>query len=174
MILMDPRLRRLQGEIESVSRGMTDQQWSWHPPGKWSASEVLEHLYLTYTGTTKGFSRVMEAGEPTVTAPTWKQRVGKIVVLGFAHMPAGREAPKMARPRGLPTEKVVGEIASRIAEMDDMIRQCESKFGSGELLDHPVMGPLSGRQWRKFHLVHGLHHIQQVRSLKQRFETATR
>jgi len=52
--------------------------------------------------------------------------------------------------------------------MDDMIARCEEKFGSSsKLLDHPILGPLTGAEWRKFHLVHGRHHVKQIRRLRQ-------
>ncbi|MGZ7099671.1 MAG: DUF1569 domain-containing protein [Candidatus Angelobacter sp.] len=35
-------------------------------------------------------------------------------------------------------------------------------------MDHPVLGPLTAAEWRKFHLVHGLHHVKQIRSLRER------
>jgi hypothetical protein len=165
---LDPRLERLQREIADATTGMTAEQWIRHPAGKWCAAEVLEHLYLTYTGTIKGFERVLAAGEPRHTGATWRQRVGKLVVLGFGHMPGGREAPAMARPKGIPPEKVRTEIAGKIDEMDDLIRQCEEKWGTRRpLMDHLILGPLSGAQWRKFHLVHGLHHVRQIRGLRE-------
>jgi len=62
---------------------------------------------------------------------------------------------------------VLSEIALKIAEMDDCIARCEQKLGSRPaLLDHPILGPLTGSQWRKFHLVHGLHHAKQIRRLR--------
>jgi hypothetical protein len=52
--------------------------------------------------------------------------------------------------------------------MDAMIARCEKQQGrSRKLLDHPILGPLTGNQWRKFHLVHGLHHVKQIRRLRQ-------
>jgi hypothetical protein len=67
----------------------------------------------------------------------------------------------------MPPEKVLAEIGAKIAEMDDQIARCEQNFGSRrKLLDHPVLGPLTGAQWRKFHLVHGLHHVKQIRHLR--------
>jgi len=142
------------------------EQMNLHPPGKWCAAEVLEHLYLTYTGTTKGFESVAQAGKPLASAATLKQRVGAVMVIGFGYLPSGRESPRMARPRGIPQEKVVSEIGPAIAGMDDIIGGCEEKFGRSEkLLDHPILGPLTGAQWRKFHLVHGLHHLKQVQVL---------
>ena len=165
---MNPRLRRLQQEIAAAVAGLSPEQLSRHPPGKWCAAEVLEHLYLTYTGTTKGFERVIAAGKPLVTAQTWPQRGRKLVVVGLGYLPSGREAPPVARPRGLAPEKVLAEIGTKIAEMDDSIARCEQKLGSRrKLLDHPILGPLTAAQWRKFHLVHGLHHVKQVRRLRE-------
>jgi hypothetical protein len=164
---MDPQLKSLQEEIASAVAGLSAEQWDRHPPGKWCAGEVLEHLYLTYTGTAKGFSRVMEAGKLSVTPASWRQRGRKLVVVGLGYLPSGREAPAMARPKGLPRDKVRAEIAGQIAEMYKLIGRCEEKFGSGkQLLDHPILGPLTGVQWRKFHLVHGRHHLKQIRALR--------
>lgn len=164
---MDPRLQKLQAEIAAAVAPMSPAQLIAHPPGKWCAAEVLEHLYLTYTGTIKGFERVVEAGKSLATAQTWAQRGRTFVVVGLGHLPSGREAPPVARPRGVPPEKVRAEIGPKIGEMDDIIRRCEEKLGSRQkLLDHPILGPLTADQWRKFHLVHGLHHVKQLRRLR--------
>jgi hypothetical protein len=165
---MGPHLKRLQEEIASVVAGLSAEQMNLHPPGKWCAAEVLEHLYLTYTGTIKGFERVIKAGKVSTTPASWRQRGRKLVVVGLGYLPSGRESPPMARPKGLSREKVQAEIVGQIAEMDKMIGQCEEKFGGGKrLLDHPILGPLTGAQWRKFHLVHGLHHVKQIRKLRE-------
>jgi len=164
---MDPHLKMLQEDLAAVIAGLTAEQLHKHPPGKWCAAEVLEHLYLTYTGTTKGFSRVLESQKATTTPATWIQRRNLLVVLGFGYLPSGREAPSFSRPRGLPKEKVVAEIMEKISEMDEMITSCEKKLGGGKLLDHPILGPLTGAQWRKFHLVHGRHHMKQIQRLQE-------
>jgi hypothetical protein len=165
---MDPRLETLQSELSSVTEGLSPEQLSWRLRDKWCAAEILEHLYLTYTGTMKGFSRILEAGQPKVTTATWKQRVGLLVVLAFGYFPPGRESPPMARPRGLPPEKVRSEIAAKIADMDAVLTTCEKKFGlHTKILDHVILGPLTIAQWRKFHLVHGRHHIKQIQSLRR-------
>lgn len=164
---MDPRLQKLQAEIAAAVAPMSAAQLTAHPPGKWCAAEVLEHLYLTYTGTIKGFERIVEAGKPLATTQTWAQRGRTLVVVGLGHLPSGREAPPVARPRGVPPEKVRAEIGPKIGEMDDIIRRCEEKLGSRQkLLDNPILGPLTAAQWRKFHLVHGLHHVKQLRRLR--------
>src|SRR5262245_64776594 len=70
---MDPRLDRLKQSLESAVDGMSSEQLRWHLPGKWCAAEVLEHLYLTYTGTTRGMEKVIAAGAPLSSEPSMKQ-----------------------------------------------------------------------------------------------------
>src|ERR1700675_262497 len=164
---MDSRLEKLKQSLESAVEGMSSEQLSWHLPGKWCAAEVLEHLYLTYTGTIKGFAKVLEAGKPLATRVSMKQRVRSLVVVGFQHLPEGRQAPANTRPRGLPAEKVRSEVGVKIVETDTIIAQCEARFRRDiSLLDHPILGPLTAMQWRKFHLVHGRHHVKQLLRLR--------
>jgi hypothetical protein len=164
---MDSRLEELKQAVESSIEGLSSEQLGWYPPAKWCAAEVLEHLYLTYTGTIKGFTKVLEAGKPLATRASMKQRIRTLVVVKFQHMPKGRQAPTNTRPRGLPAEKLRSEVGAKIVEMDAIIAQCESRFGRrSRLLDHPILGPLTARQWRTFHLVHGRHHVKQLLRLR--------
>jgi Protein of unknown function (DUF1569) len=166
---VDRYLARLKREIESATAGLSPAQLTWCTGGKWCTAEIVEHLYLTYTGTTKGFSRVMEAGKSLARKPTWRDRSRALVVVEFGYLPGGRESPPVARPRGVPAEKVMAEIGPKLAEMDELMSQCAANFGSrAKLLDHPVLGPFSVEQWRKFHLVHGLHHVKQIRRLREK------
>jgi uncharacterized protein DUF1569 len=165
---MDTRLEKLKENLESAVDGMSRQQLSWHPPSKWCAAEVLEHLYLTYTGTIHGFERVIRKGKPLASRASMAHRVLTLVVVGLGRMPAGRKAPAMVLPKGLPAEQVRSEIGAKMAAMDAIIAQCEARFGRRvKLLDHPILGPLSAMQWRKLHLVHGRHHLKQLLRLRE-------
>jgi hypothetical protein len=164
---MNPRLEQLKDSLESAVDGMSSEQLSWHPPGKWCASEVLEHLYLTYTGTIKGLERVLTSGTPLATRASVAHRALTFVVVGLGHMPAGRRTPAVAQPRGLPAEQVQSEIGAKLVAMDAIIAQCEARFGRRvKVLDHPILGPLSATQWRTLHLVHGRHHHKQLLRLR--------
>lgn len=164
---MDSRLERLRAGIAAATQGMTESERARRRPGKWSVAEILEHLYLTYTGTIKGFQRCLEAGKPLATAPTLKQRVKIAAVTRMGYLPSGAEAPPQARPRGIGPEKVQAEIAGQIAAMDAIIAQCEARFGRrSRLLNHLLLGPLTGKQWRQFHWVHGRHHLKQIALLR--------
>ena len=165
---MDSRLQTLKQELDAAVQGMLDEQFLWHPANKWCAAEVLEHLYLTYTGTIKGLEKVLSSGKPLTTSASIKQRVQTVVVLTFGYLPEGRQAPSVTKPRGLPSQTVRNEIGPKIMAMDTMITQCESRVGKNvALLDHLILGPLNATQWRKFHLLHGRHHVNQLLRLRE-------
>jgi len=164
---MDSYLERLQQAIASAAGGMTIEELTRHREGKWSAAEILEHLYLTYAGTVKGFERCLQAGKPLGGVCTIRQRVAITLVTGLGYFPRGRKAPERSVPKGMPAEKVVAEIGPQIAAMGKLIAECEARDGSRTtVLDHPILGPLTARQWRKFHWLHGQHHVKQILRLR--------
>jgi len=165
---MDFYLARLQDAIASSINGTDEPALPMQTEGKWSAPQILEHLYLTYTGTIKGFERFLEEGKPAARVPTWRDRIRSCVVVRLGHMPKGRKAPKNSTPRGLPPEQVRAEIVGKIAVMDAIITRAEERYGAQtRLLDHPILGPLRGQEWRKFHWVHGMHHLRQIDKLRK-------
>lgn len=163
---MDSDLETLQQILQAATEGLSDEQRKWEAQGKWSIAQVLEHLYLTYTGTIRGFERMMKSGKPLASAPSTKQRLQSLVVFGLNYMPSGRKAPQQTTPRGLAMELVTAEMQGKIAAMDEIICECERRFGTGRMLDHPILGPLTGKQWRRFHLIHGRHHAKQIARMR--------
>jgi len=166
---MDTYLERLQEAVASATRGMSDEELTRHPVGKWSAAEVLEHLYLTYRGTVKGLERCLQGGKPLARTRTMRDRVRSSVVVGLGHMPKGRKSPERAMPRGMPAREVNAAIEPQIRTMAELMSRCEAQFGKRtRILDHPVLGPLTAREWCKFHWVHGRHHVKQIWELRGR------
>jgi hypothetical protein len=171
---MDAHLARLKETIASATHGMSVEDLTRHPEGKWSVAEILEHLYLSYTGTIKGCLRCLEAGTPLATSTTLPQRVKAFVVVKIGKFPPGRKAPKNTEPRGIAPEKIFADIGPQIVAMDEAITKCEERYGKKiKLLDHPILGPFTARQWRKFHWVHGRHHVKQMLRLRDNRQERT-
>ena len=171
---MDSYLEQLKEALAGAIGGMSGADLTRHPEGKWSVAEILEHLYLSYTGTVKGFQRCLEAGKPLGTRATLPQRLKALLVVQIGKFPPGRKAPKITQPRGTSFEKIVADMGRQIAAMDEAITKCEERYGREiKLLDHPILGPFTGRQWRKFHWVHGRHHVKQIERLRERAETCS-
>lgn len=166
---MDSYLERLQGELEQAIAGATPSDMKEAPVGKWTPAEILEHLFLTYRGTNKGLARCLETGTSLASPVKFRDRIRAFVVVNAGYFPTGRKAPERAVPKGMPTEEVQSAIFEEIRRMDAGLTECETRFGSRrKIMDHPVLGPLDVRQWRKFHWVHGRHHARQIRERLER------
>jgi hypothetical protein len=161
---MNSYLERLQGELESATAGVTAAGLERAPAGKWNAAQVLEHLFLTYKNTNKGIGKCLENGAPLATGATFRHRIGILLVVRFGYLPGGRKAPERTIPLGMGAEAVRQAIFPEIQRMESGLRQCENTFGpKTKIMDHPILGPLTAAEWRKFHWVHGRHHARQIR-----------
>ena len=86
---MDSCLEKLQRGLKAATDGISAEELRWRPPDKWCAAEVLEHLYLTYTGTIKGFGRVVVAEKSLATQSTFRQRWRSLIVVGLGYLRKG-------------------------------------------------------------------------------------
>lgn len=165
---MHAKIEQLHNVLSAAICGMTMEELKLHSEGKWSAAEILEHLNLTYTGTTKNLERRVLAGQPVSGAGRSGKRLQRFVVTRLGYMPEGRKSPEHAMPRGKPCEQVQREIFENLGRMDDVITRCEQQFPGGQpIAEHPVLGPLTAQEWRGFHLTHGKHHARQIAKLKR-------
>ena len=161
---MDSYLERLRQELEDAIGGASPGALAEAPAGKWSAAQILEHLFLTYKNTTRGIAKCLERGAPLATGATLKHRLATLLVVNLGYLPGGRKAPQRLTPRGMPPEEVQQAIAPELERMSSGLDDCERKFGARtKIMDHLFLGPLTAGEWRKFHWVHGRHHARQIR-----------
>jgi hypothetical protein len=164
---MDRKLQRLQEAISAVISGITPAELSRRSEGKWCCGEILEHLNLTYTGTIKNLERCLAAGKSATAGTRKGKAIPRLLLTRIGYFPRGRKSPERVQPRGAPSEQVLVQIIENIARMDQVIADCEQRFGKRlPIADHPVLGPLTAREWRGFHLTHGKHHARQIARLR--------
>ena len=164
---MDPQLQRALDAIDAATRGMSGEQLAAHLEGKWSAAGILEHLAIAFGSTARSLEKTLASGEPKISPPTLYQRGAALLVAGVGYFPPGRQAPEFTQPKGLDGETALKTIRENLVAMDGAITRCEGRFGRGrKIANHPVLGPLSVPQWRKFHLVHTRHHMKQIDRLR--------
>ncbi len=164
---MDSHLQEIRDRLTKVTAGMTVADLARHPEGKWCAGEVLEHLSLTYSATARALQKCLDTGQSGATKSTVYQRLGTFLITRLGIFPGGRQAPEIVRPKGVPPETVLPTLLVHLSAMDRVLAQCEEKFGrSCSLGNHPVLGPLTVHQWRRFHLIHARHHAAQVERLR--------
>lgn len=160
---MSPHLEKVRSEAERLTRDFSPDEWHYSRGGQWSASLILEHLLLTFTATTKGTLKTMQAGEPSCRETTWRDRSRRLYVLGLGRIPGGLKAGKNITPKqGLPGNNL-RPFNDALVAMNTTLNDAERRFGKkARILEHPNLGPLTAEEWRRFHRVHAEHHFRQI------------
>lgn len=167
-------LRRAWARVQSAIAGMTPEQMTWAPEGRWSAANLLEHLSLGFLITVKACGMVLRQESPGLPAPTWNQHWWAFKVITLGYLPMRVKAPKMVCPRGQSPEQALAALLEHLVEMDIRLQKCKEKFGTKVgLLTHPYLGPLTVSQWRKFQLFHVRRHMKQIRQLRKQMALAS-
>ena len=167
-------LERVVSQIASDVRGLDAETTQLHPRGlahKWTAQQVVEHLVLSYRLTSTALETRLNKGrvsrKQTRTELQWALQ---LMILSFGALPRGVPALDETVPvkgRFSPMDgRQLGDLLGEEAEaMDALLDTCRRRFGIDRVGEHPWLGPLGVDQWRRFHVVHGLHHVAQLRSV---------
>lgn len=166
---MDTWLAKARQEIDEATAGMTAEDWGRAPEGKWTASHILEHLSLTFSGTAKMLEKRLAAETPeAVRSRTPKEFLMQVALFLRQEIPEGRKAPEGVRPQGIEGEEALRRIRESLGTMSTRIDEAEKRWGnSATIAVHPILGPLTAERWRKFHFIHTRHHMRQVRERRQ-------
>jgi hypothetical protein len=165
---MNPVFAEILTAIDSATQGMTEEQLTCRPEGKWNSAQILEHLSLAFGGTAKAFERAVAEGKPLGDKPNFAQRIKDFLVLEIGYFPKGRTAPTVVTPKGeMGGLEALAHIRENLVRMDKAHGECRQKVSRERCIaNHPVLGPLTLEQWPKFHRVHTLHHMKQVRTIR--------
>src|SRR5258708_3611400 len=168
-------LHQLQREIANSLHSLDATQTQLRPPSrpaKWSIQQIIEHLLLTYSSTETAINARLVKRTPTRANPTLAHRISQFAVTRCGYFPTGREAPEIVTPQ--PTthppsgEDLAQATAKHLARLDLLFNEAETLFGpASHCASHTVLGPLNIRQWRKFQLVHGEHHLKQIAAIRK-------
>jgi DinB superfamily len=158
-----PELEQIRREAERLTSEMSQADWHHAPPGKWSCAQIFEHLLLSYTATTEETLKTMRLGKPLGGRPTLRDRMSTFFVAGLGFLPSGRVAPEQTTPNDGAGLESLSQFNDALVAMDATLADAEKRFGTrARLVDHPVLGPLTAREWRRFHRTHARHHMKQI------------
>ena len=162
---MHPDLERCLAILDDCTRGIAPEASRARIDGRWSVAEIVEHLDRTYSGTAKGFERCVEAGAISAKNFSLKGKVRAFVVVTLGFFPEGVQAPKHVIPTSeidLPT--ALANARRDLERFDRAAAAAKERFGTGPVLDHPIIGAFTVDQWLRFHVVHTRHHERQIRA----------
>jgi hypothetical protein len=138
---------------------------------KWSAQQVVEHLVLGYRLTSGALETRLNKGRLSRNQKrTYLQWTLQLMVLSFGRLPRGVPAleetmPVAGRFAAMDGQQLGDLVRREISTMDSVFDACRRKFGMERVAVHPFLGPLRVDQWRRFHVVHGMHHLTQLRAV---------
>jgi DinB superfamily len=172
---MNPTLDQLQSEIVSSLTGLDATQTQFRPlshPGKWSIQQIIEHLLLTYSSTETVIDTRLAKRSPTRARPTLTQRIFQCAVTRCGYFPTGRLAPPLVTPQpaahSLSGKELAQATAEHLAQLELRLAEAGDLFGPiTQCASHAVLGPLNIDQWRRFHLIHGRHHLKQISGIRK-------
>ena len=169
---MHPSIERIERELTAATEWMRPEDWLQGAPGKWSAAQIAEHLTLAFSGTSNVMRQAIAQGSPSGNKIVVWQRLAAFLIIEVGYFPPGRKAPAQVEPNAdRAGSRAAAEILPALWEslraMDASIQASEERFGaSTPLCAHPILGALSAARWRKFHVVHALHHARQLAALR--------
>ena len=162
-------LLKLQRELHGGLAGLSAEQTQMRRgPEKWTIQQIVEHLLLSYESTRAVVEGRIAKGTPTKARPTVPQWVGQLVVVKMGMFPHGRQAPAVVTPpeatlRMMSAKELDARVADELLPLDALFTEAERMWGpSKRCMTHGALGAMTVQQWRRFHFVHGEHHLRQI------------
>jgi hypothetical protein len=170
-------LTLLEAELERSLAGLSDQQTQLRPrldSRRWHIQQIVGHLLLTYALTIAAMDTQIAKARRTQASLSLAQRLWQFAVLRLGWLPRRRRAPAETTPdpHAAPVDgdQLRGALVRALAALDGRIAAAEQLFGyRRRAVRHMLLGPLSLNQWRRFHLVHGRHHIRQIAAIRAEY-----
>ena len=166
---MHPVLKTSLEPLVGLMEGLTVEEAQAAPlpgAGRWCAQQVVEHLILTYQMTVETVSRHMKSGLAAKKGRGPLLSLLRTQAIGLGRMPRGVPTVHAARPREFtPMDGPALEVRFWAAaeQMDALLVEARRKFGIQPCGDHWFYGGLRVDEWRRYHAVHGRHHVRQLR-----------
>lgn len=170
---MHSSVERLLREIDAGLHGLNAAQTQLRPAGDgahWNIQQIAKHLLLTYTATSSLLEASMAEDEPVRALRTLSQRIAQCAVCRFGYFPEGRKSPELVAPPAMEAAisgaALTALMGAALTRLEEDVSAVEQLPGRQRCTSHHVLGPLSARQWLRFHLVHGRHHLRQIRAIR--------
>jgi hypothetical protein len=174
---MKQEFETLREELERMLGGLDARQTQLRPAAdeaRWSIQQTVRHLLLTYAATEQAIEARIAKGTATLARPSLLQRAAQIVIIGAGLFPPGQKSPNTVSPpadeAAVPSGLLIEQVGAALKSMDQRVTAGEKIFGAEKrAVRHVVLGPLSITQWRRFHLVHGRHHMKFIAGIRREF-----
>jgi hypothetical protein len=164
----------LKSELADALAGLSATEMDARPAGRddaWSIRQIAEHLRLSYDLTAHAFRQQIARGSTTRAIASMKQLWAQFYILRLGGFPRGVKAHPLITPTRTVSEEdgaaTLARLSSSLDVMQDYLRKGEREFGDKRAVRHFVLGPMTMRQWMRFHERHTRHHVRQIAEIRR-------
>lgn len=171
---MHPFLQQTRTALSEELQGLNLAATQAHPRGdlaSWSVQQVIEHLLATYSTCTTALDARLAKGRALESPLSLKARLWQWLIIDVGYFPPGRKSPEAVRPGVVLLAPQDGaaldeSVRAALTKLDEALARVADVYPSQPVVTHIILGPLTVRQWRKFHRVHARHHAKQLARVK--------
>jgi len=167
--MLPPKLQELADGMEENRRavlclvsGLSDAEFAARAEGEWSIGEILEHMILSETGTSKVIRKVLK--ENAGKLPPYPADDSVLAVRPLPPSENGGKAPEAALPKGTTgkEELLTLAAASRAQTLQSLAMLATVDPRSGEF-PQPLFGSMNLYEWAKLIILeHQRQHHAQI------------
>jgi len=160
---LESQRNKLLNEIRLVPK----EKLNTHPPGKWSANQVLAHIItaeqLSIGYVKKKFQGINDASD---TGLVEELKMGALYI--SQRLPFKFKAPRVVvenTPHFEGIEQIEAAWNKTRSDLKELLNQFDDSQLSRKVYKHPVAGKLNIQQTLKFFSEHIIHHQPQIKKL---------
>ncbi len=169
LALLFSEMERVRGETLATVSGLSEEEYSRGEGEEWSPAQILSHLLLAETGTSKVIRKAIRtAGEGM---PPYPADDSELAAREFPEPDGPRKAPESVLPGTTPPGREellrqAREVRERTTETFAMLAGVDPRAAT---FPSPALGPLNLYEWPAvIVLAHEREHLAQLRSLLSR------
>ncbi|WP_223068972.1 DinB family protein [Paenibacillus caui] len=131
------------------------------PParGKWSAAQVLEHLYLTERAIAGQIGITLKEGRNARAEP----KPFRLVLDRSRHMATLPHLVPGDEPATL--ESLKSKLNQSRHALEEVLKDVDDELGKNRSFPHPEYGPMNLKQWEEFVGIHEQRHLEQIKDI---------
>lgn len=155
-------------EFSQYCASLSDEQFFFQPPGKWSVAQQVKHLVTSINTSRLAFTLPkfivrLVAGTPNRPSRTYNELVAKYKL----KLEQGGRASKRFVPKEVPPaygkEKLLKQFTTAMKRIAAAITRWKEPLPDKYLAPHPLLGKITLRELGYFTIHHAHHHLDSIK-----------
>jgi DinB superfamily len=168
---IEEKLNSASAEFNNYCSGLTEEQFFYQPPGKWSAAQQVQHLITAANISRLAFTLPkfivrLFTGKPNRNSRTYDELVAKYKLkLEQGGRASGRFIPNPV-PASYGKEKLLRHFTKAMDRfVKSVLKNDKASLPDKYLAPHPLLGKITLRELGYFTIYHTHHHLNSIKAI---------